>query len=74
MTEYWVNVYKYPKLTQYCYSHACTSREQAKKYANPNYVLVNAIGPRKVLYRIHIKLKPKPSLSKPFYRKTHNIR
>lgn len=52
MKEYWINVYKYPKLKEYCYSHDISSLDYAVRLQNkyPHYV-------RKVVYRIHVRMK-----------------
>lgn len=56
--EYWVNVYKYPKLSNYCYSHNISDYRQAIYYSSDEHISIAKIGPRKTLYRIHVKLKP----------------
>lgn len=57
MQEYWVNVYKYPKLKAYCYSHKILKKAEAIGYASKEYCNSNGVGPRKCLYRIHVKMK-----------------
>lgn len=52
MKEYWVNVYKYPKLKHYCYGHLCPSLSLAIWYSSPE----NNIN-RKTVYRIHVRIK-----------------
>jgi hypothetical protein len=57
MVEFWVNVYQYPKLKQYCYSHSIPTYRDAIYYGSKEHETKTQIGPRKTLYRIHVRLK-----------------
>lgn len=53
MQEYWVNVYKYPKLSDLVYSHKIERRISAELQGKREYT-----DNRKCVYRIHVKMRP----------------
>jgi len=56
MKEYWINVYSYPKLKNYMYSHNIPSKERAIFYSDKTYSEKMKME-RKTVYRIHVRLK-----------------